>query len=346
MTVWLLLIPIVVLLVTMPGILGTEDIGTGQTYTTIAAWETAIPADITADKCYTGQCLGEVFSETVTIDGHTTDSTHYITLMAKDGNEHDGRAHDVSAVGNARVIKNSGHVVQARDNYCRISWLEAIALAGASHVAATSSVLTAGITYVHHNILHGDSQGLNGWYSGDGGSDVYVYRNIIYGVDEEGLDCSWNANASALLQNTIYECNQSNNASYGGLENSGAANLVKGNAVMDNNQADWISSGAGVNDYNCDSDGTETEGANTLNNKVSTNQFVNATTTWANTDLLPKAGADILAAGTSFATGTYPEIDESIDNRGVSITGTWDIGAGQYVAAGGTSARRRRLLCA
>ena len=136
-------------------ILGTEDIGAAQTYTDIATWEGDIPADITADQIYTGQCLGELFDEQVIIDGHTTDVTHYIVLKSKSGSEHDGRANAVSGAGNARITEpTDGWVINPRDDYTRIEWLEAYATDDGGNccvaLSAASNVL------VQHLVVHCD----------------------------------------------------------------------------------------------------------------------------------------------------------------------------------------------
>ena len=78
--------------------LAVETLGTGETYTTIQAWEDALANDIQ----HTGQCKAEAFAN-VAFGGVAYTATEYPHLTAVDGAEHDGRAHEVSGAGNARI---------------------------------------------------------------------------------------------------------------------------------------------------------------------------------------------------------------------------------------------------
>lgn len=329
----------------------TNDIGTGETYTTPALWETnRVPANLVTDgNTYIGRCKGEAFGR-ISLQGHTTDATHYYELTAKDGAEHDGRAHEVSAAGNARIEFDGPNypVVYILDEWVRLSWLEIKGPGDNGDKCVKVYGVAASTILIHHNIVHNndansDSAEQSGIQSTDADSTDLIYRNIVYGVGRAGIFPQQGAANSAVLCNTCYQCNHGNNSFYGGIRTADTDFEIKNNACFDNSQYD-IKGVAGTLDYNATSDTTgDDEGANGIADLVTADQFVNATTTWADTDLLPKAGHG-MTPGTTFSTATYPEIDVSI--QGVTITGTWHIGAGEHVAAGGTSARRRRLLCA
>ncbi len=141
---------------------------------------------------------------------------------------------------------------------------------------------------------------------------------------------------SVCLCNTFYKNNLDNSVGNGGILTGSTNFLIENNACFDNLQAD-IYGTAGTLDYNATSDTTgDDEGANGIANLTTANQFVNPTATWTATDLLHKAGHG-MTPGTTFDPATYPEINVPIQN-GASrtiVSGTWDIGAGQYVAAGG-----------
>ena len=82
----------------------TDDaIGTGQTYTNPATWEAATnTSTFTGDR--RGRCLGEEFTFTTPFfiqSGNT--NAHWLILTANDGDEHDGRSHEVSGAGNSRI---------------------------------------------------------------------------------------------------------------------------------------------------------------------------------------------------------------------------------------------------
>lgn len=66
----------------------TNSIGTtGRDYSTLQAWEDAIPADVVASgNSYVGECYNDSeFSAGVVISAHNTDATHTITLTAATG---------------------------------------------------------------------------------------------------------------------------------------------------------------------------------------------------------------------------------------------------------------------
>ena len=323
-----------ILVVMLFGINGTEDIGTGQTYTTIQGWENALPAS--PAEPYTGRCLPEAFAENVLINGQSPTAVNYIELMAKSGAEHDGRAHEVSAAGNARIEYSGAHFcLQIADDYVRVDWLEIYGPGDNNYATLTAGYLGVATHHCHHNIIHNNDASAgtaqNGIEASDADATLYVYRNVVYGTGMRGILANAGAGNSAVLCNTVYQCNNSENEYGAGIRCNDDAYLIEQNACFDNSNSDIFDT-MGVMDYNATSDGTgDDEGANGIADLVTADQFVNPTTTWGNTDLLPKAGADILGVGDTFSTATYPEIDVSIDNRGVSITGAWDIGAGQYV---------------
>ena len=327
---------------------GTEDIGTAQTYTTWGGWENDIPADITSDQIYTGQGLGEAFAEGLLVSGHTTDATHYVNVIAKAGNEHDGRANEVSSAGNCRLEPADGTWgIDSRDEWCRFGWLEVKTVNTGAVGGIQLSTGTTAVTHIHHCIIHNNHAGSNtlcyAIFVLDTDDDSYIYRNIMYGYAAKAMYRNGAATAGSILQNTICLNNGAASLRYG-VDNDSAATLVKSNAVMGHTDGDFRDV-VGVLDWNCDSDNSDTEGANSLNSKTMTDQFDNATVTWADTDFTHKSGADIVApAGHgTYATATYPEIDESISNRDTSISGTWDIGADQYVAAAGGVLPRAKI---
>lgn len=308
-----------------------ETIGSGETYTTIQAWEDALDAA----HFHQGECKAEVFS-TVIFDGVSYTASNYPHLTAQSGAEHDGRAHEVSAAGNARIeASGASNLVHIYDEYVDVSWLE-LKGPGANDNTNLLTQTGSGNNQIHHNIVH-NNHANSAW---DFGIDIHsisdVYRNLIYGFGIDGIHVA-TADSGNILGNTIYECNRVNSATFSGLRIQNADCVVTNNAVFDNLLFD-IKDTTGILDYNATSDGTgDDEGANGIANLTTTNQFVNATTTWANIDLLLKAGADLIDEGTSFSPATYPEINVSIDKGATreTITETWDIGASELAAAGG-----------
>ncbi len=311
----------------------------GGDYTTIQAWENALVAN---EGILVGECYGEVFTR-ASFDGVAYDATNYPHLRPVAGQEHDGRAHEVSAKGNARLEWTSATALLLWDDYIRCTWLE-IKGNGNQDIQATSIRYQAAgkSVYFHHNICHNNAAsvtvGNRGLYLSLSGQ-AYIYRNIFYGFGSDGAQSAAGQAGCLFICNTIYTCNGANDSVYGGLSTSDTDYLIENNACFANNQYD-IKGTAGTLDYNATSDGTgDDEGANGIANLITANQFVNPTATWAQTDLLHKVGHG-MTPGTTFDPATYPEIDVPIQNGATRtvITGTWDIGAGQYVApAGGGS---------
>jgi hypothetical protein len=176
-----------------------------------------------------------------------------------------------------------------------------------------------------------------GMYLNDVDAAWYVYRNIVYGTGSHGIFIDNGAAASAVLCNTVYYCGHVVNTK-SGIHNDQAASLIENNACFANLYKDFADT-VGAMDYNASSDTTGDDGqpgdnANSIANLTTTDQFVAATTTWAQTDLLLKSDADLVGEGTDLTSATYPEIEYPISSRTVAVTGAWDIGAAQYVASG------------
>ncbi len=316
-----------------------EDIGTAQTYTTPQMWENDIPADISADDTYVGQGLGEAHT-TIQIQGHITSAANHIEFKAKSGHEHDGRAHEVSGAGNARIEwANALNGFEFNDRFIEASWLELKGPGDQERSGAyVRNINEAGWVTLHHNILHNNNASTKsqmGIRLEDAVITHRAYRNIVYGHGTIGLFLNNAAAGSKAYYNTVWDNNHSDDGARSGIDCRENDWAVEGNAVFDNSQKDFINN-TGILDYNADSDGSHTEGANRLNSLTSTDELTNPTTTFADTDLTIKAGANLIGEGNDPLSGTYtdfPEINYPISDRNTAITVTWDIGADQIVAA-------------
>jgi len=320
----------------------TTVIGTGETRTTIQAWEdNELSKDITGDQTQIGTCKAEAFTNVI-INGATTDATHFIHLTSVDNSEHDGRAHEVSGAGNARIECDSdAHCVSIFDEYCEVSWLEIKGPGNYAKEVLQFEFISASWERLHHCIIHNNNANNSNAQYGiriiDADGLYRIYRNVVYGVGSNGFYLQAGTANSALYYNTIWDNNHSANNYRAGIRCDDADYTIEGNAVFDNSNKDFYGV-TGTLDYNADSDNTETEGANTLNSLTSSDELTNPTTTWADTDLTIKAGSNLINEGNDPLSGTYtdfPEINYPISDRDNAITGTWDIGADEYVAAGG-----------
>ncbi len=304
-------------------------IGIGEDDTTFQGWEDGL------DKLdqYEGQGKAEAFAA-VLFDGVAYTVTNYPRLTSVVGSEHDGRAHEVSGAGNTRIeSSNDEHLVDLNDDWVRLDWMETRGPIGQAEtsIAFNNSAVDT-IQYVHHCLVHCNNAGLMASQYGiettaNADGICNAYRNIVYGTGGRGM-LTRAATIGAVLFNTVYEAQRLT-----GILAQGASVNVANNAVFDCDTDDFDIQAGG---YNCSSDATAgTIGANNIINKVAANNFVNPTTTWANTDLLIKDNsADIFETGdNTYSSVTYPEIGVPVENRGVTIPGAFNIGASQDVDA-------------
>lgn len=323
----------------------TQSIHTagGADFTTIQAWEDALDNS----NQYIGECYGEAFSN-VTFSGITYNSANYPHLTAHPGDEHDGRAHEVSVtVGNARIeFVGNNEVIDISDLFTRVSWLEIKGPGNNNQegVGGTNS-FDSGLITVRHCIIHNNhaNNGASSFGIGDLGFTITprYYRNFIYGFGDNGIHLQQGESGSRVHCNTVFENNFRANAGSGGIDSFSFFVFANNNAVFANPDKDIVTTN-GVWDFNATSDDTGApptgEGGSGLINLTTANQFVNPTTTWANTDLLMKdLGAELLSSGfdLSALVGDLPELNVSIRNGAsrATLTGGWDIGADQFEAA-------------
>lgn len=319
-----------------------DPIGTGQTYTTIASWETARGNDASAwTGDHRGRCLAEAFSETVSLENDDTGAAYFLILTADSGAEHDGRAHEVSAAGNARNVLATSSVITLVDQRIEVSWMEL--------QNTVSSGINRNCVYslgfipdliIHHNILHcnvdSSTYGMRCTnLDNDDQSDLLrFYRNISYGAGDPDL-CELDGNGIHILHNT----NGPSTVESFDLGNVSSTNnsIVENNAAFtDNAQTCYNIDASATKDNNASEDATGDAGAG-LTGLTATDQFTNFTDTFTSTDLTIKdAAADIYQAGDAvYSTVTYPEINVPISDRTAVITGTWSVGADDFNGGGG-----------
>jgi hypothetical protein len=320
--------------------MSTDSIGTAGTHTDITTWEAQLdPSGLGEPE--TGMGLAEEFAESITFNGEAPTATNYVKLTADDGTftssaEHDGRSHDVSGAGNARIVATAmAKAIYCRDPFVEISWME---VKGPAARNERGIVMNGGAASdwmrLHHCIFHNDHSGggtaSTGIYPTDDDMIMAVYRNIVYGYESNGIYNSLLASSSGTYYNTLFENNNGAEANQAGLTAFDTDGVHKYNASFENPSEDYRNLGRGTWDQNASSDAT---GDDDVDNLTTANQFANPTTTWASCDLTVKAGADLIGQGTSISDGNFPDIDQSADNRGVSVS-NWDLGACEYVAGG------------
>lgn len=316
--------------------MATQDIGTGQTYTTRQAWEDSLAGTLLAAEI--SDCLGEAFTGALQMAGHVTTASFYMECRGKAGFRHDGRRNSVSGLGNARVAHAANAITtDIADEYVRYSWMEQIGPGnnGTDAVFVQAIAGTGSAIYIHHNIIGNDgastSAANHGCRVNGTNGNVSVYRNYIFGFGGNGAQ-GQSAQASAFYNNTIYGNNRSNTAAgaRAGIRGDDADFTYHNNAVFDNLITNFAEN-AGTFDYSATNSASPT-GANSIGSLTTANQFENPTTTWASIDLRLKSGSALIGEGSDLSGTGLPEIATSI--RGLAVTGNWDIGADQFVAAG------------
>lgn len=193
-----------------------------------------------------------------------------------------------------------------------------------------------------HNTVTSDTN--NGCFTMYIAYDSLVFSNLIMSAAETGMGIDLRATANAsVVYNCIIYCPHSGNEGIrvrsgvanvynctirgfnenaGGLYDAGGTTTAKNCAVMDNND-DF--NGFDTIDYCASDDG---DGNNSQSGLTWANEFEG----YATHDYRLASGSNLIGAGTDNP-GTLTDTD---DIAGTARSSTWDIGAFEYAAAGGS----------
>jgi len=328
----------------------------GGDYTSLEACMNANEQDLTGDGWFTveisGDWTGAPDTTAVTVDGYTTTASDYINIYTTGTARHDGTAGKATAY---KLRCTNATAVTIQDDYVTINGLvvEMVGNATASDNkygiyvnSVTGCPIKNNVVLSSGSISASDDNwnGIRFNHGSTGTRSYYCYNNIVYnfvgggGTSWDGIAFSMATNYTAktvyCYNNTVYNCTTT--GIYFTMRSTNA--LYVSNNICIGNGTDFSFTGYGgesysVNDYNASSDATAT-GANSLNSgtaKVpSTADFVSIT-----------GGSENLHLAS-----TAVEIDEgtdlgspyNVDIDGTTRTGTWDIGADEYVSTGSPSA--------
>lgn len=330
----------------------TTSIGTtGRDYSTIASWE----ADLDNGGVYTsgddalGECYDDAaFDETFTINGGGTVGLNGVTLSVASGERHDG-----TAGTGARIVRTGSGTaatltppsgMAAYD----INWLEVDVNGQSAAQAVLKNFSNSIISSLRRMILH-DSVAPTSSILGEG-RDVRWLDCIAYGATASTVGnvagfgfASATGTTIAILNCTSHghDNNSTGNAycyMFPDSANKTVQNSVGTDAggtttgtIQDFQQA---SPSTATVDHNAASD-TSASGTGSLDEVTTADQYVS--TTGGSEDFHLKTGADCIDAGTDL--GTTPSgVELDIDGRDRDASGdTWDIGADEFVAAGGAA---------
>lgn len=315
----------------------TNTIGTtGRDYSTLQAWEDALPATTTSG--YIGECYNDSqFTAGVTIDGHTTGAADFITLRAATGQSFSDNA---SVQTNAlRYNQSNGVGITIADGY--------------------ATTITAVDNYVTVDKLQVRNTG-----TAHSGGGVIYFNNVTNGLVSNCITegpCGNNSiirmestDASSLIKQCLVILNDPNPTSGRGsvylftgaqIYNStivAPSDLSPTGALaVQNSYGTGIVTNCAIFGFNTLSSGTFTfttcatdlasPPAGVTGSLTYANQFQN--TAEATADFRLKTGADCLDTGTTDTTNGTPDIAGTARPSGSA----YDIGCWELVAAGGAA---------
>lgn len=285
--------------------------GYSPCYNSLSAWEVAQQRNLVAlneiEVAQIGGSWTSADTAVVTIDGWTTDATHYIRIFtapeARHGGKWDENKYRMRATGGAFVRS-----IYNIEDYTRIEGLQIDA------ASIDVGILSYNFAYVGYNIVKSGNHGVYG--------SVVSYNNIVY---DSASRCFWISSGSSSARyynNTAYNCGVA-----GFDVNSGAA-TVKNNIAY--NSADNYAGSFNAASRNNLSGPSQTDapGSNARNGATVT--FADA----ANGDFrLAFSDAGALNYGADLSADA--DYAFNMDTQGHLRTGMWDIGAHEYGATGG-----------
>ena len=282
----------------------------------------------------------------VNITGYTTDATRYINIYTTGAARHAG-IYSTSKYLLSTTLAGAGSAIIVNAGYTTINGLIINVIMAAAYSTYNGIQIPDGISpnTIKNNIVrlqstvtyNGLGTGIISSCSSGAAKTNYIYNNIVYGwlkglgitnqvaVDIRSYD--YRTITNYFYNNTIY------NNDIGVLDTVGTASstntsYLKNNISVSSLSSDFtIGTTSTANMSNNLSSDASAPGASSLTSKTAANQF---TSVGAGTeDLRLKAGADAIDTG---ATLSAP-YDYGI--AGNARSGSFDIGADEYVAAGG-----------
>jgi hypothetical protein len=294
----------------------------GGTYTTLAA---AITGEVTANADLTaagmngiltisieGDWSGGADTTAVNVIGFTVDSTHYVNIITDSAN----KAGTSWSTNKYRLIVLSyGNILTLSNRYTR-----AIGLQGSNTRNGGSCVFQTSELYC----LFDSCLAYNSYssYGAIGSSADYttIINCIVYKITGIGI----NANHSSVYNSDAVNC-----SSYGIRVDASHTGVVKNCYSGGNSGADYSNAGTLTFTTCYSEDGTES----TPTAAFSTSTFTNVTAGSENLSL--PLGSGLIGAGTDLRSDATWPFDYDI--IGTTRGATWDVGAFEYVTAGGLS---------
>lgn len=305
----------------------------GGDYTSLAAWEAGRQADlVTAGNIEVAECYAMEDTTAVTIDGWTTNATNYIEIKGADSDKTSTNTGKWSTE-RYRLVVTGGVGLITSEECTRVHDLQVSAINAEATIGTYAIYNSTSRLYFYNNVLKGltDNSRLGAalfmYQTGDDGALVHIYNNIILncsGTSSYGIWTDVNRNIPHYIyNNTFVNCTI-------GMYEAGVVFYVKNNLFY-NCGVDTSSIGTASN---CGYNATTNSG---LGYTAQTGDRVSQTFTFVN------AGAgDYHLASNDAGAKDYGTSDPgsgmfSDDIDGETRSGSWDIGADEYVSSGGGS---------
>ena len=278
----------------------------------------------------------------VTIQGYTTDATHYVTLTVAGASQTvlgASHRHRGTAGSGTRVELQSAldPAFDIRQAHTRFEWLEI----DGNDLLGTTAVVTSGggdHALLQHLVAHNlsstnagtTSNGIGIALTSAGGYEQ-VRNSFLYDFDEDGIDVS--SQNVALHNCTIFRTRKIANGGEGvQLGNTATATAINVlsmvNALGSSLSSDFFVNGGGSltcsRCISADATASGFGGSGSQGSKAYVDQFVLTT---GPVDLHLRPGADATDAGSDLS-GTFTD-----DIDGQARSGSWDVGADEYSAA-------------
>lgn len=338
------------------GLVRQDCTGYSNCYTSLNAWQVAY-AGISYGTCAKGDlvCANRIAvaqidgpwtsadTEAVDIDGWETDETHYIKIYTAAAARHSGKWNEgkYRLQGGATAYDDGYNSLRINEKYVRIEGLQIqtanhdkiAAYHRAIRLAATSG---AGEVRVSNNILRGGVSSNDYEYGiqsvAASGMTLKIWNNIIYNmtpsgttgtcIDFDGSAAYLNVNNTIIYNNTLYNCTKT------GINRGGGTSVVKNNIVQ-NNAANYLNYVGAFSETanNISEDNSSPDAA--YRNKAA------AFADEANNDFhLASSDAGAKGAGLNLSADSSLSFSDDIDGqpRPSAGSGSWDIGADEYVA--------------
>jgi len=191
----------------------TDNIGAGQTYTTIAGWTSSLPGAMTEPEI--GNIVdGENFNEEVSLPSISgTTRTNYIELRADPSVRHSGVGNGgVTGTNHARIVGNSdpsqGRMIDLDSSFTYVTGLEVFLDSNGVSDEGIRILDGGRNAKIESCIIHGMNGANNqdGIYVGNWDVDnVRVYNCIIHNWDRAGLNLQ-NYSGTHNLYATVVNC--------------------------------------------------------------------------------------------------------------------------------------------